>query len=186
MPETRIVEYKGKNFAVCPKCNRMVEIKGVFDPDMPCPTVEVLTVKFGDKEETRKIACDGKLNFRPLSKMWGGRVWTFESKDEVLGVPAHGRRVAVIEDVGPQDNNIQFFDDNLVKAKTNNDWFWATDLEQMVTDKDALGTFERHLVFLKDLFGVDKLEKRVSSLERLVERIQKKAGVSDNKTDEKG
>lgn len=177
--QTRIVEYTGKNFAICPKCNRMVDIVGVFNPDMPCPTVETVTVTFGKKMESRDVPCDGKLSYRPLSKLWGGHVWTFEAQDTILGVPAKGRKVMVVEDVTPQDNNIQFFDDNLVKAKTNNDWHWATDLEEMVADKDTLGTFERHIDFLKDMFGVEKLEKRVLSLEAKVKRLQDKSGLPD-------
>ena len=155
--QTRIIEYRGKTHASCPKCNQMVEIDpDDFKQNSPCPKTETVVVKFGTVEESRKITCPGQLVLVPIAKIWNGRRYDFEPKNVILDIPCENRKVCAVEDVAPDDNSVAFFD-GLVKSKANNDWFWATDLEDVLADRGVLGAIERNAEAIRGLLGIKRL-----------------------------
>lgn len=141
---TRIIEYRGKTHADCDKCHQMVEMDPKdFALGLPCPVMREAPPRPGVDEEAASIPCGGTLNIVPIAKIWNHNRYDFTRHSEILGIPCDGRRVQVVEDVDPDDNNISFFND-LVKSKANNDWFWAEDIEQVLQDRDIVGAIQRN------------------------------------------
>lgn len=149
----RIIEYRGNISASCAKCGNVVEIDpNKFKQGSPCPAVRIVPPRPGVEEEEASVPCGGVLVYDPVAKIWNGKRYDFEPKDEVLGVPCGGRRVCVVEDIAPDDNGVAYFDG--LHGSERNGFFWATDLEQALNDGEVLGVISRNpdilLKFVED------------------------------------
>jgi len=156
--QRRIIEWTGTRTATCTKSTNqdphVFKVGDNFDPEKaPCQHKKLVTLKFGDEEETREVACSGTLVLDPFTKRWGGVTYTFDPKDKILGIPCHGRKVAVVEDLKPDDNGIWFFNE-LVKSSTNSEWFWAEDLEAILSDQGVIEAIQRNLEKIRVMLGI--------------------------------